>query len=271
MNPTPVLGLNAGPAATGPDPRRGIAPALRATRRRMMIAWVCALVFGAAAFLGARVIHTLLPPPHPLEELSYYPSGAHLEPATLGHAETAADLAWLRAVQYYGGHRFTDNRFVRMEHVFDILTTLSPGFIPAYVFGSFALAQEGGDFPAAERIMQKGLDANPASGELAFEAGFLYFVRPGGRDYKNAARYFTQASRYPDAPPEAAHFAAFAEEQTGDLAVAYALWQDVAQNSRNRYLRDMAHRQIEEIRDAMAARRPDLVRHHLPTPIVVLK
>ena len=264
------------PAGPGSGPRlplwgQDLAPVLRATRRRMLIAWLCALGFGTAALFGARLIHGVLPGPHPLEELSYYPSGAYLEPATLGHAESAADLAWLRAVQYYGGHRFTDNRFVRMEHVFDILTTLSPGYIPAYVFGAFALAQEGGDFPAAERVMQKGLTANPRSGELAFEAGFLYFVRPGGRDFRNAARYFTQASRYPDAPPEAARFAAFAEQQSGDLAVAYALWQDVARNSRNRYLRDMALKQMNDIRAAADAHRPDRVVRHMLTPIVILK
>src|SRR5205085_8956976 len=130
----------------------------------------------------------------PLEELAYYPSGVHLRPATLGHPDTAADLAWLRAVQYYGEHRVTDNRFDRMQHIFDILTALAPGFLPAYVFAGFALAQEGRDFPAAERLMLKGIHANPRSGMLAFELGFLYYVRPGGRQLDKAAEYFELAS-----------------------------------------------------------------------------
>jgi len=157
--------MNAGPVAT----RGAGAPAggARAVHKRMMMAWMLALFFGVASYGMARTASQLVPHPHALEELSYYPSGAHLGVATLGHSESAADIAWLRAVQYYGGHRFTDNRFVRMEHVFDILTSLSPGFLPAYEFGSFALAQEGGDFPAAERLMLKGLEANPRSGRLA--------------------------------------------------------------------------------------------------------
>ena len=109
-------------------------------RRRMAVAWMVALVAGALAYTLAAVAYQRLPHPQPLEELSYYPSGQHLRPATLGHAETAADLAWLRAVQYYGEHRRTDLRFENMEHVFDILTSLSPTFAPAYVFGAFALA-----------------------------------------------------------------------------------------------------------------------------------
>jgi len=119
---------------------------LPVARRRCLVAWAVALVFGAGVFALAELSWRVLPHPQPLEELSYYPSGRFLRPATLGHAATAADLAWLRAVQYYGEHRTTDNRFVRMEHVFDILTTLDPTFEPAYVFGSFALAQEGHDF-----------------------------------------------------------------------------------------------------------------------------
>jgi hypothetical protein len=245
--------------------------ALRPAQSRMAGAWALALVFGTGAFLLARLASNVLPHPRPLEELSYYPSGEHLKPAMLGHAESAADLAWLRAVQYYGGHRDTDNRFTRMEHVFDILTSLAPGFTPAYVFGSFALEQEGFNFPAAERLMLKGLEANPTSGELAFQAGFLYFIRPGGRDYRNAARYFGQAARQADAPPQAARFAAFAEQQVGDLGVAYQLWAEVARTSTNRYLREMADKEMQKIRVAMLTGHTEQVIHKLPTPVVQFK
>ena len=261
--------MNAGPVAT----RGAGAPAggARAVHKRMMMAWMLALFFGVASYGMARTASQLVPHPHALEELSYYPSGAHLGVATLGHSESAADIAWLRAVQYYGGHRFTDNRFVRMEHVFDILTSLSPGFLPAYELGSFALAQEGGDFPAAERLMLKGLEANPRSGRLAFQAGFLYFVKPGGRDFRSAARYFAQSARQPDAPPMAGRFAAFAEQQSGDLAVAYELWRQVALTSHNRYMRQIAEEQMDRIRDAIVSGRPQAAIKHMPTPIVILK
>ena len=113
--------MNAGPVAT----RGAGAPAggARAVHKRMMMAWMLALFFGVASYGMARTASQLVPHPHALEELSYYPSGAHLGVATLGHSESAADIAWLRAVQYYGGHRFTDNRFVRMEHVFTETST----------------------------------------------------------------------------------------------------------------------------------------------------
>ena len=240
-------------------------------RARQAVAWLVALAFGALTCTFAGRAYRDLPRPEALEELSYYPSGNHLRPATLGHQETVADLAWIRAVQYYGEHRRTDNRFTRMGHVFDILTTLSPHFLDAYVFGAFALAQEGRDFPAAEALMLKGIDANPSSGRLAFELGFLYYVRPGGREFASAAEYFEQAARQADAPPQSARFAAFARQNSGDLAVALELWSDVRANTANPALREMAEREMRRVRWALESGQAGLALHRLATPRVLLR
>ena len=247
------------------------AAALTPWRVRVLAAWALALGLGTCASGLAGMLARDLPHPLPLEELSYYPSGRSLGPATLGHAEAFADLAWMRAVQYYGEHRRTDMRFTRLAHVFDILTSLSPRFIPAYVFGSFALAQEGGDFPRAEALMLKGIEANPSSGLLAFELGFLYYVRPGGRDLERAAEYFEQAARLPDGPPSARRFAAYVRQNSGDFAVARALWSDVARRSGNQYLREMAEREIRRIDAAWATGRAELARRRLSTPTVQIR
>ena len=239
-------------------------------RARMVAAWGLALVLGIVVYASAGVAYQRLPRPQALEELSYYPSGEHLKPMTLGHPESAADLAWLRAVQYYGEHRGTDNRFRRMAHVFDILTSLSPHFIDAYVFGAFALAQEGQDFKAAEALMLKGIAANPGSGTLAFQLGFLYYVRPGGRELVHAAECFEQAARQVDAPPQAARFAAFSRQNSGKLSVAYALWADVRRQTQNPELQRMAEREMRSIAHALGSGRTDLAVHHLATPQVVI-
>lgn len=242
-----------------------------ARARRFLSAWTAALVLGASAYaLAATAARTLRARPA-LEELSYYPSGAFLRPATLGHEETAADLAWLRAVQYYGAHRQDRNEFERMPHVFRILTELSPRFEPAYVFGAFALAQEGRSFEAGEQLLLKGLEANPRSGALAFELGFLYYVKPGGRDLRKAAEYFQMASRLPGSPEGAARFAAFSREHSGDLRVAYALWQHVFQTTQNRYMRDIAERNMAEISRAIATGQPGQVVRRLAVPGVVVR
>jgi hypothetical protein len=248
--------------------RPAVPVSLHPRRRRQAVAWSIAMVALAGAFHLAAYAHREIPRPSPLEELSYYPSGIHVRPATLGHQETAADLAWLRAVQYYGEHRRGDMRFTQMNHVFDILTTLSPRFLSAYVFGAFSMAQEGRDFTRAEALMLKGLQDNPTSGRLAFELGFLYYVRPGGRDLRKAAEYFEQAARQPDAPQQAGRFAAFARQHSGDLRVAYELWADVVQTSKNPYLVEMARREMAKIREAIETGRREIAVKRLSVPQV---
>jgi len=247
-----------------------IALPVRPLRLRQLAATGVALGLAAAVFALADWSWRAVPRVSPLEELSYYPSGQHVRPATLGHAETAADLAWLRAIQYYGQHRRTDNRFDHLYHVFDILTTLAPRFESAYVFGAFALAQEGRSFPQAEALMLKGCENNPRSGQLAFETGFLYYVKPNGRDLVHAAEYFELASNLPGHPDAARRFAAFCRQNSGSLVVAAALWQEVRAHSRNAYLRDIAERELARISEAIRTGHNDLARSRVTTPVVIL-
>jgi hypothetical protein len=240
-------------------------------RRRMAVAWAVALVLGAAAYGTAHHAYATLPHAAPFGELDYYPSGRYLRPAVLGHAETAADLAWLRAAQYYGEHRHSDNNFTNLDHVFDVLTALSPRFESAYVFGSFALAQEGRRFDLAERLMLAGLENNPTSGRLAFEAGFLYFVKPGGRDLRRAADYFQLATHLPGAPPSSARFAAFCRQNSGDLRVAWELWSEVLATSQNQYMREAAAREMARIQAALASGRREAALDRISTPRVIFR
>src|SRR5262249_22199271 len=148
------------------------------------------------------------------------------------------------------------------------LSALSPEFESPCVFGAFALAQEGRDFPAAEELMLHALERRPRSGRLAFELGFLYFVRPGGRDLRKAGGDFELASRLPGGPPSAAHFAASARQNAGDLIVSHQLWTQVRANSPNRYLREIAERELERIEQAIATGRLELAVRRMSTPVV---
>lgn len=239
-------------------------------RLRQVAAGTVALVLALVVFRMADWSSRAIPRVSPLEELAYYPSGQHVRPATLGHTETAADLAWIRAIQYYGEHRALDNRFDHLYHVFDILTTLSPRFESAYIFGAFALAQEGRNFPQAEALMLKGLESNPRSGHLAFEMGFLYYVKPNGRDLPRAAEYFELAARLSSQPAVARRFAAFCRQNSGSLAVAYALWLQIRDTSANSYMKDIAEKEMKRIREAILSGRNDLARAKLSTPVVIL-
>jgi hypothetical protein len=63
-------------------------------------------LLAAAGALHADVGRRLAPPP--TDELLYYPAGPYARQASLGYETAAADVAWLRGIQYYGEHRLTD-------------------------------------------------------------------------------------------------------------------------------------------------------------------
>jgi len=119
--------------------------------------------------------------------------------------------------------------------------------------------------------MLQGIEANPRSSELAFELGFMYYVRPGGRDLAKAAEYFEIASHLPDAPPQAARFAAFARQNSGNLFVSLELWSVVHRTSQNPYVKEAAERELQRITAAIAAGKADLATKKLGAPQVRLE
>lgn len=185
-------------------------------------------------------------------ELMYFPSGVLLKPMALGHPLTLADLLWLRAIQYYGEHRLSDNRFPHAEHIFNTITTLDPHFAEAYMFGGMVLVEEGRDKKAGLALLRRGIAWNPERWELAFETGFAYYL--AARDDAQAARFFTDAARLPGAPEYVVRFAAYAGGRGGDPKKAIVLWEQLSKESRSPTIRALAERKVKELRAALDAR-----------------
>jgi tetratricopeptide (TPR) repeat protein len=113
-------------------------------------------------------------------ELTYFPSGPWVRAAALGRSRLAADLCWLEAIQYYGKHRQSDQRYDYAETLFRTLTDLDPGFENAYVFGALVLHGDVGAPQAAFALLDRGMARNPSSWRLAFERGFLAYLTAKG-------------------------------------------------------------------------------------------
>ena len=212
-----------------------------ADRRSRVVIARALVVFAlaaAAAFAQSRASERALPKPEPLGDLAYYPSGTWLAQAALGDAPAWSDLLWLRAVQYYGAHRQIDNDFHQMAHVFEIITTLEPRFRSAYVFGGTSLCQEGKQFDAGVRLLEKGARNNPTEWIYPFELGFVHYV--GKRDLTRATFDFAQAARQPEAPEYCGRFAAWSGQRAGYEAVSFELWRQVAETTDNRFMREKA-------------------------------
>lgn len=218
--------------------------------KNVLLALLVAVLLGASA--GVVWFDGRLRPRDRLrDELLYYPSGKAVEKAALGHRATAADLAWLRAVQYYGEHKRSDRRFTLMAHIFDVITDLDPQFVSAYIFGGLVTAEDAGDVARGVALMEKGVANNPDSWQMAFETGFVQYVV--ARDYVAAARHFRRAAELPGAPESVVRFAAFASHLAGDPRASLFLWREFAQRTRNEAMREKAHEAIRKLEAAIAA------------------
>lgn len=177
-------------------------------------------------------------------ELDLFPSGRFLREASLGHAQLAADLGWLTAIQYYGKHRLTDRRYPLAPHLFVTITDADPRFENAYFFGSLVLA-DAGFLEQAERLLRRGAERNPGSWRLRFELGFFHYVLR--KAPAQAAAEFAAAADIPGAPEYTRRFAAAAFQRAGDTATARQLWQRVARESENEEIRRMADEHIASL------------------------
>ncbi len=183
------------------------------------------------------------------EELMYFPSGHLLRPMALGHPLTLADLLWLRAIQYYGEHRLSDNRFPFAGHIFEVITELDPNFAEAYIFGGLVLAGEGRELDRGLKLLRRGMACNPGRWDLAFETGFVYYL--AANDDAQAARFFDQARRLPDAPDLVTRFAAHLRDRAGDKQAALALWEEVLRTTTHPPMRDLAERKVKNLREEL--------------------
>lgn len=212
--------------------------------RDAVLVFLALSLISGGIFIKKEIIGKIVLEPE--EELMYFPSGTFVRQTALGQESTLADVAWLRAIQYYGHHRLTDRKYVMVGHIFDIVTTLDPQFIQAYVFGAVVLSQDAGKPYEGLALLRKGMRENPENWLLAFETGFIYYVVL--RDCRSAGRYFSLSSRLPNAPEFTSRFAAFVEERAGHTETALELWKEVAAASQNKYIREIAEEKIAKLK-----------------------
>ena len=179
-------------------------------------------------------------------EVSYLPTSDFMKMASLGYRELAADLYWFKAVQYYGGYRLSQNDIRLFNHLAEMITDLDPHFIGAYKLSALVITEDLGNFAAAKSLMEKGLMHNPDDYWLTFEMGLLHYLE--GRDYMEAEKYFRVAATLPNSDGNrAARFAAEAASKGGNIEASIALWKEMAENSDNRYIRELADKYIARL------------------------
>jgi len=175
------------------------------------------LVAGLAALYPMqRWIDEIAPRPVISEEALYLSSGKTIKKMSLGLEALAADVYWIRTVQYFGRKVIDSGRPLSsavskdlsmdlLAPMLDIVVTLDPKHIPAYRFGAMFLPER--DMPAAIALLEKGIGENPNEWRLYQDIGYIYWQEGKATSgqtqtdsYAKSADWFEKGGKVPGAP-----------------------------------------------------------------------
>jgi hypothetical protein len=233
-------------------------------------------LFAAAAELQA-VRERWYPQPPDEQATMYLRSGDAVRRLAGAYAPLAADLYWIRAIQYYGGTKrrlnpewngtgvtpaehppisnlqsSTSNEYGLLYPMLDVTTTLDPRFNIAYRFGAIFLAEPFPSGPGrpdlAVKLLEKGLRARPDKWEYMEDIAFVHYWYE--HDYRSAASWFQKASEVPGAPWWTRSMAATLLAQGGNRAASRTMWETIRQTTEIPWVRQDAERKLAQLRAA---------------------
>lgn len=213
---------------------------------RFSTACLCVLLIvgGAAAGL-LSALERARPTTAAEEEAPWLPPAGAVRVMFLGYHALAADLFWFRAVQYFGEHIQTDQRYPHLYRLVDLTTSLDPHFLDAYQLGGLFLSI-GRAFPEAIAIYRKGIEHNPDRWELAYDLGRMFFLDLG--DIPSALEWIERANTLPGHPPYVPRLTAWLRTRAGLIEAALEMWERILETTDNPWIREKAAQEIRKLR-----------------------
>jgi hypothetical protein len=182
------------------------------------------------------------------EEVLYVSSGRGVRRLAPGFEGLAADLYWLRTVQYFGGQRLfaRDKKFELLRPLIEITTDLDPRLVIAYKYGATFLSEPlpigAGRPQEGIEVLEKGVAAMPDNWRMRQELGFFHFVFL--HDAQRAAQILLDTSRLPGAAFWLKNLAAMVLAKDGQRESSREIWRQIYKQSEGP-MRDNALRHIQ--------------------------
>ena len=203
------------------------------------------LILGGAAVEVLAVVEHQRPATVRAAELAYLPKGEYLKVAVLGYRQMAADLIWLKAVQYLGERKQTTEGYLWAYHAVDVLTDVDPKFAFAYQAAGAILAVWANLPQESITLLTKGMRHNPEVWQLPFIVGYDYFYELC--DPASAAPYFRIASLLPGAPEYLPKLAARMTVESGDPDAALEFLKRFYARVEDERLREALTQRMKEV------------------------
>ena len=218
-----------------------------------MLKWIPILIIlaGLACLYPVqRYIDATKPQGPVAEESLYLRSGKSIKRMSLGMSSLAADIYWIRTVQYFGrkvvdaGGIGVDTRKLDMKllaPLLDIVVTLDPQEISPYRFGAIFLPDY--DPQAAIDLLERGIRSNPDKWRLYQDLGFIYWHQG---EYAKATDIYDRGSLIPGAPPWMKDAAGLMRIKGGSREAARAVYLGYAESD-DEYVKGQARWRLEQL------------------------
>lgn len=209
--------------------------------RRVLAVVVVALC--AAGVVGYQVTRPAKAPAGPRV---FVPSPGFFLDLSPSFRTTVADVYYLLMVQYYGEHMKGDKRLDSLPEMVELVTTLSPHFTRAYLFGAFALIDAGRPDLSYE-LLQRGFEENPGDWRFPAYLGFFaYRYGEGAEKDLVASRWYQQAAAIPGSPAYLPRLAAILAAKGGDTEKAVVMWGQAYMGG-DKYARQRAVEELDKL------------------------
>lgn len=152
----------------------------------------------------------------------FVPTGDQLRPVLFGFDHFAADLFWIRAVQYSGSNALSYS-FDALPAYVNLVVDLDPHFLFPYHFAALVLPLNASVIDSVTPLLEKGIAHNPNSSEILLDLAFFeyYYLN----DIDSAIAHYDQCVRdIPDCPPSARKVAANLRAKKGKYEISLQIW-----------------------------------------------
>jgi hypothetical protein len=234
-----------------------------------LIGAIAVVVILMAAAVQLQAIRERVYPPSQSDDLTLYvTSGTAARRLASAFPALAADLYWIRTLQYYGTTKLrleanapalapppmlaadSSVSYPLLFPLLDLTTSLDPWFNVAYRFGAVFLAEPyprgAGRADLAVALLEKGLRDQPDKWEYMQDIGFVHYWY--SHNYREAASWFGRAGAVRGAPWWLQSLAATTLAQGGDRKSSRQMWLAIHESAQVDWLKKDAERRLFQLR-----------------------
>lgn len=167
-------------------------------------------------------------------------NSSSLELLLLSDKRLASDVYWLAFIQYIGNSERKQTDVV--YKLLDRTTSLDPQFVQPYYFAAFTLGSELNRPDLAQRLIERGIQANQNNWFLPFIAGINQYLF--AHNEKEAAKYYRMAGKFPGAPSWLSRQADILEAKIPALVKEVNTWDTIYRNASEAAVKERAREHL---------------------------